>query len=129
MRYLESANLPTKDTPTVRVDLPKTFFLDYIDRLGLGARGRARAVKELASAVRVDLDRDAWEDIAGDAAFYVDPHGPVYEKGQVGLKLSARATLRRLQKAGAPPYGPHRVDASHLGGRLEAPRYLLEGPR
>lgn len=83
--------------PTVTVDLPARFYFDHEQR-GLPS---GRLVKMLSSerVVRVELDRAGYDDLLDDALHY---NHPEYWEEYRGLVLSARAVIKRLEKADRP---------------------------
>lgn len=84
---------------TITIDLPKPFYEDHQSRdLPSG-----KLVKVLHNAYRVELDRAAYEELLSDARHYASPE----MSSELGweyrhLVKSARATVRRLEKAGFP---------------------------
>ena len=89
-------------TNTVTVDLPTRFYQDHAGRdLPSGT-----VVKRLAKTTRVELDREAYDDLLSDARHYAggamdDMYADNFALASA-LIGSARATVRRLQAVPRP---------------------------
>lgn len=98
----EAARLAEQETvwplvgPTVELALPPRFYEDHVSRdLHPG-----RVVRRTKSSVVVRLDAAAYADLLSDARYYSD--AAEWGSEYLGLASSARATVKRLLKAGAP---------------------------
>jgi len=88
--------LPSHDS-TVTIDLPPLFYDDHVGR-GLLT---GRVVKRLTRNTRVELDAAAYDDLRVDAQYYVEM-AEEFNLTVPNVVISARATLRALDKAGRP---------------------------
>lgn len=85
--------------PTVQLDIPARFYEDHRGR-DCGETGIV--VKRLASKVRVQLDRTAYDDLLSDAEHYAgDGMSEWWDEGR-GVILSARATVKALRAVDRP---------------------------
>lgn len=82
---------PMSDT----IKLPKVFFTDHSER----DLDTPEVIKETANHFIVSKDDSALPELLSDAEFYVDEYGPNAE-GLLGVKTSARATIKALRNAG-----------------------------
>src|SRR5690606_2495114 len=85
---------PQDASPTVIVDLPPLFYDDHVSRDLPGGR----EIKRLARNTRVELDQAAYDDLVDDAKLYLEVDD--YQESVPFLVISARATLKALQKVG-----------------------------
>src|SRR5690606_38402904 len=92
-----SANRAGAPQETVTIDLPPLFYDDHV------ARGLLPGfvVKRLARNTRVELNRETFDDLRADAAHYVEM-AEEFNETVPHVVISARATLRALDKAGRP---------------------------
>lgn len=87
---------------TVRVDVPSRFYEDHVGRdLPSGS-----VVKRLSRTVRVDLDREGFDDLLSDAEHYAsgamdDMYADDFASAS-GLIRSAAATVRVLRAVSRP---------------------------
>ena len=79
------------------VTLPLKFWTDHKSR---GCSESAVELKRNKVFVTVQLDKESWDDIYGDAEYYATftSTEPEYEADIIGLIPSAKATLRRLEE-------------------------------
>lgn len=85
---------------TVIATVPERFYDDHVERdLPAG-----RVVKALSkNRLRVELDREAYDDLLSDARHYADPEGFDWNDPFMrGVILSAKATVRALEKVERP---------------------------
>lgn len=128
---------------TVVVDLPKRFYADHLQRDLSGGL----IERETSKGYRVRLDREAYEDLVGDADYYAGFTGDD-RRDNLGLCTSAAATLKRLRAIDVPSWGDARAAAEKAGieipadveirrtsatpdlpeGREVASRYQVEAP-
>src|SRR5690606_29948562 len=81
--------------PTYRVRVPKAFYDDHVARdLPAG-----KQLRTLAREYEVELTKAEYDELLGDARHYADPDAGFDERGMLGLKSSARATVKRLEAA------------------------------
>lgn len=100
---------------TITVDLPVRFYEDHVDRdLPAGT-----LIKQAVKFTRVELDREAYDDLLSDAEYYADSEGFDMREGLMrGLVASARATIKKLRavEPPAPATSTPAVDAEPEGG-------------
>ena len=93
---------------TITIDLPPTFYDDHASRdLASG-----RELKRTKRYVRVELDREAYDELLSDARHYSEPDPSwtiKYDAHLLAISRSARATVKRLE-AVEPPDGTITVD-------------------
>jgi len=78
--------------------LPPRFWGDHYERCA-GNPGKRREVKVAKGYVVVELDADALEDLVSDAEYYGGDFAPDWSGGG-GIRASARATIRALERQG-----------------------------
>jgi hypothetical protein len=79
-------------TVTHRLALPTVFYWDHSDRdLPSG-----KYLGSLVGLGLIECDQDTLEELLSDARYYASPHGP--DQACIGLKSSARATVKRIEK-------------------------------
>jgi len=95
-------------TTTVTLDLPPTFYDDHVSRdLPAGTE-----IKRTQRYVRVELTREAYDDLLSDARHYSEPDPSWtirYDAHLLAISRSARATVKRLE-AIEPPDGTIVID-------------------
>jgi len=74
-------------------DLPKHFYWDHEGRM----LPSGTVIKELANKMRVQLNKDEYDEMLSDAEHYMDTFWIDEDRHLRGLALSARATVRALK--------------------------------
>ena len=77
--------------------VPTLFFKDHLNRCDLCESAPIKVIKESKSLVTLDLDSDTFQDLKSDAEVYAELTGDDFQENR-GLCLSARATLKKLEK-------------------------------
>lgn len=90
--------------------LPPAFWYDH--HVNRGCSQSATVLREAKRYVVVELDREAFDDLASDCRYYIETgEGGHFDEGLGGLVSSARATLKRLN---ADPLGEASVRRSYV---------------
>ncbi len=94
-----------------RFELPPAFWNDHIDRRHEEA-GIRNVMGKKGNRIMVELDKEAWDDLRSDAAYYCDPTG---RPETPWLVRSARLTLDAVK---APLWGRDESGCPRKLGRV-----------